>query len=51
VGLFRGLGIDASAWYVAGSKPTAARQELEQFFERIEDNLSRFTIGVGYTFN
>lgn len=52
VGLFRGLGIDASIWYVGGSKPTAARRELDEFFEdAIADNLSRFTIGLGYTFN
>jgi hypothetical protein len=52
VGIFRGLGIDASFWYVGGSKPTAARQELGDLLENaVSDNLSRFTIGVGYTFN
>lgn len=52
VGIFRGLGIDASYWYVGGSKQTAARQELAGLLDAaVADNLSRFTIGVGYTFN
>jgi hypothetical protein len=52
VGIFKGLGIDASYWYVGGSSPTPARQELEELFEdAIAENMSRFTIGIGYTFN
>lgn len=52
VGIFKGLGIDASYWYVGGSSPTPARQELEELFEEaIAENMSRFTIGIGYTFN
>lgn len=48
--LFRGLGIDASYWYVGSSKPTEARQELGDILETtLSDNLSRFTIGVGYS--
>jgi hypothetical protein len=51
VELFKGLGIDASYWYVGGSKPSAAQQELEDLLENaIADNMSRFTIGIGYTF-
>lgn len=52
VGIFKGLGIDASFWYVGKSKPTATRQELGNMLETtLSDNLSRFTIGVGYSFN
>jgi len=52
VGLFKGLGIDASYWYVGGAKPTAARQELEDLLEdAISENMSRFTVGIGFTFN
>jgi hypothetical protein len=52
VGIFKGLGIDASYWYVAGASPTTARQELEDLLEdAIAENMSRFTIGIGYTFN
>ena len=52
VGIFKGLGIDASYWYVGGSSPTPARQELEELFEEaIAENMSRFTIGIGYTFS
>ena len=52
VGLFRGLGIDASYWYVGGAKPTVAQQDLADLLEdAVSDNMSRFTIGIGYTFN
>jgi hypothetical protein len=52
VGIFKGLGIDASYWYVGGASPTPARQELEDLLEdAISENMSRFTIGIGYTFN
>jgi hypothetical protein len=52
IGLFKGLGIDASYWYVGGARPTAARQELEDLLEdAIAENMSRFTVGIGYTFN
>ena len=52
VAVFKGIGIDASYWYVGGAKPTAARQELETLLEdAISENMSRFTIGIGLTFN
>ena len=52
VGIFKGLGIDASYWYVGGASPTTARRELETLLEdAIAENMSRFTVGIGYTFN
>jgi hypothetical protein len=52
VGIFKGLGIDASYWYVGGAQPTPARQELEDLLEdAISENMSRFTIGIGFTFS
>jgi hypothetical protein len=51
VALFKGLGLDASYWHVGGSKPSPARQELATFLEgAVSDSLSRFTIGIGYSF-
>jgi hypothetical protein len=52
VEIFKGLGIDASYWYVGGSSPSVARQGVEDLLENtnIADDMSRFTIGIGYTF-
>jgi hypothetical protein len=51
VALYKGLGIDASYWYVGGKKRTAAQRDLAEALETaISDNLSRFTVGVGYSF-
>ena len=44
VGLYKGLGIDSSFWYI--HKSNSDTQELLG----VTDNLSRFTVGVGYTF-
>ena len=46
VGVFRGLGIDASYWYVGKTK---ASRGSEAFVT--SDAASRFTIGLGYTFS
>jgi hypothetical protein len=52
VPIFKGLGIDASFWYVGSTKKTATQAEFAAALEdALADNLSRFTIGVGYTFN
>lgn len=49
--LYKGFGLDVSYWYVGGKKQTAGQQALADFLEgAIETNLSRFTIGVGYSF-
>lgn len=51
VGIFKGFGIDASYWYVGAAKPTSAQRDLADLLDNaVSDNLSRFTIGVGYTF-
>ena len=51
VNVYKGLGIDASYWYVGGKKRTAAQRNLADALDSaIADNLSRFTVGVGYTF-
>jgi hypothetical protein len=44
VGLYKGLGIDSSFWYIHKSK-----SDIQEALE-VSDNLSRFSIGVGYTF-
>lgn len=51
VQLYKGLGIDASFWYVGGSEPGAAQQQFADLLGgAVETNLSRFTIGIGYSF-
>jgi hypothetical protein len=44
LGLYKGLGIDSSFWYIHKSN-SATQKSLG-----VTDNLSRFSIGVGYTF-
>jgi hypothetical protein len=52
VGLYKGLGLDASFWYVGAQKKTAARQEFESLLEKtVKPDMSRFTAGVSYTFS
>ena len=52
VQVYKGLGIDASAWYVGGKKPSPGRAQFADLLgNAVSDNLSRFTIGIGYTFN
>lgn len=43
--LYKGLGVDASFWYIGKSK-SDLQKELG-----VSDNLSRFSIGIGYTFS
>jgi hypothetical protein len=43
--LYKGLGIDASFWYIGKSN-----SELQEALD-VTDNLSRFSIGIGYTFS
>jgi hypothetical protein len=51
VAVYKGLGIDASYWYVGGKKRTTAQRNLADALDSaVSDNLSRFTVGIGYTF-
>jgi hypothetical protein len=45
LGLYKGLGVDASFWYISKSKSDLQKQL------GVSDNLSRFSIGIGYTFS
>lgn len=56
VNLYKGLGVDASFWYIGKTKATA--EDLVQAGEGgrvslagLETTQSRFTIGLGYTFS
>ncbi len=46
VGVFKGLGVDASLWYVGKTKASRGDQAFVT-----SDAASRFTIGIGYTFS
>jgi hypothetical protein len=51
VQFYKGLGVDASFWYVGAKDQTAGQQALGNLLgDAIETNLSRFTIGIGYSF-
>jgi hypothetical protein len=51
VQLYKGLGIDASFWYVGGKKQTITQEALADDLDTaLPSNLSRFTIGIGYSF-
>jgi hypothetical protein len=51
VQIWKGLGLDASYWYVGTKEQTAGQQALGDLLgDAIETNLSRFTIGIGYSF-
>ena len=45
VGLYKGLGIDSSFWYIGKSK-----SDLQESLD-VSDGLNRFSIGIGYTFS
>jgi hypothetical protein len=52
VGIYKGLGLDASFWYVGGSKQTSARRDFQNLLdEKVKTDRSRFTVGIGYTFS
>jgi hypothetical protein len=49
--LYKGLGLDASFWYVGQKEQSAGQQALGDLLgAAVETNLSRFTIGIGYSF-
>jgi hypothetical protein len=52
VGLYKGLGLDVSFWYVGNAEMTAARRDFQELLDdRIKSDVSRFTVGLGYTFS
>jgi hypothetical protein len=51
VGLYKGLGVDASFWYVGKTKRTELQQALAQGGADLDQNLSRWMVGVSYTFS
>jgi len=51
VGLFKGLGVDASYWYVAKTKRSELQDALSDIGVDLDQNLSRFMVGVSYTFS
>ena len=46
LGLFKGLGVDASYWYVGKTERTELQDVLD-----LDQNLSRWMVGVSYTFS
>jgi len=51
VGLFKGLGVDASYWYVGKTKRTELQDALSDAGIDLDQNLSRWMVGVSYTFS
>ena len=51
VGIYKGLGVDASFWYVGKTKRTELQQALAQSGVNLDQNLSRWMVGVSYTFS
>jgi hypothetical protein len=51
VGLYRGLGVDASYWYVGKTKRSELQRLLAAGGADLDQNLSRWMVGVSYTFS
>jgi len=51
LGLFKGLGIDASYWYVGKTKRSELQEALNDAGLDLDQNLSRWLVGVSYTFS
>ena len=51
VGLYKGLGVDASYWYVGKTKRSDLQQALHDSGLDLDQNLSRWMVGVSYTFS
>jgi hypothetical protein len=49
VGIFKGLGVDASFWYVGKTKRSQLQQGLRDAGVDLDQNLSRWMVGVSYT--
>jgi hypothetical protein len=50
LGIYRGLGIDASYWYVGKTKRSELQTALSEAGFDLDQNLSRWMVGVSYTF-
>jgi len=51
LGLYKGLGVDASYWYVGKTKRSELQRALADAGVDLDQNLSRFMVGVSYTFS
>jgi hypothetical protein len=51
LGLYKGLGVDASFWYVGKTKRSELQQALAETGLDLDQNLSRWMVGVSYTFS
>jgi len=51
VGIYKGLGVDASFWYVGKTKRSELQQALRDAGLDLDQNLSRWMVGVSYTFS
>jgi hypothetical protein len=52
LGLYKGLGVDASYWYVRKTKRSELQTELADLVPfNVDQNVSRFMVGVSYTFS
>lgn len=51
LGIFKGLGVDASYWYVGKTKRSELQRALADAGVDLDQNLSRFMVGVSYTFS
>lgn len=51
VGVFRGLGLDASYWYVGKTDRSELQEALADAGVDLDQSLNRFMVGVSYTFS
>ena len=51
LGLFRGLGVDASYWYVGKTDRSELQEALADAGVDLDQSLNRFMVGVSYTFS
>jgi len=51
LGLYKGLGVDASFWYVGKTKRSELQDALNDVGVDLDQNLSRWMVGVSYTFS
>jgi hypothetical protein len=51
LGIYKGLGVDASFWYVGKTKRSELQEALADAGVDLDQNLSRWMVGVSYTFS
>lgn len=51
LGLYKGLGVDASYWYVGKTKRSELQEALSDAGVDFDQSLNRFMVGVSYTFS